>query len=125
MARLRLALAVLLLLASLQASADWMKLEEHATAVLYFDPENVIKDGILRRVWTLQDRKIPDGVVLSRRAQWEFDCKALRVRMMYLSSHRDHMALGTPVVSDDKAGPWGPVGPDSVNKTILTLACAR
>ncbi len=122
---MRALLAALLVLATAQAHADWMKLEEHAQAVLYFDPENIVKDGILRRVWTLQDRKTPDGAVLSRRAQWEFNCKESSVRMMYLSAHRDHMALGTPVVSDGRPGPWGPVGPDSVNKTILTLACAR
>jgi hypothetical protein len=122
---MRLILAALLLLAASQAAAEWLKLDDRAEALLYFDPERIAKDGILRRVWTMQDRKTPDGKALSRRAEWEFDCKEGLVRLLSFSTHADQMGLGTPIVRSSIPGPWEAVNRGTAHETLIRLACAR
>ena len=117
--------AAFLLLAASQASAEWLKVDEHAGAFLYFDPETVAKDGIFRKMWTLQDRKVPDHDVLSRRAQWEFNCKEAQVRLLSFTAHSEAMGKGKTLRKDNEAGPWEPVAAKTTHETLLNLACAR
>ena len=73
---MRFVLAALLLLATIPAWAEWVRLGETDTAIHYLDPATIRKDSNLRRVWELQDLKVrlPDGE-LSRRTLFEYDCK--------------------------------------------------
>ena len=118
-------LAALLLVAAAPAAAEWLKLDEHAGAFLYYDPETVAKEGVIRRLFTLQDRKSPDNGVLSRRAQWEFNCKESEVRLLAFRSYADQMGIGKVLTRTDNPGPWEPVVPRTTHETLLRLACAR
>lgn len=118
--------AALLLLAATPAAAEWLKLEERAGGFLYYDPETVAKEGVIRRLFTLQDRKTPeDNGVLSRRAQWEFNCKESQVRLLAFRSYADQMGIGKVIVRDNVPGPWEPVVPKTTHETLLRLTCAR
>ena len=57
---MRVVLVALLMLATIPAWAEWLKVEENDIGtVFYLDPATIRKDGDLRRVWGLQDLKTP------------------------------------------------------------------
>lgn len=123
---MRVALTFLLLLATTTAWAEWVKVNETETGVIYVDPATLRKDGDLRRVWGLTDLKARDaGGELSRRRLDEYDCRQERYRILSISTHSGSMAMGTILFRDSDSSEWQYAAPGSVAGDLLGFACSR
>ena len=97
---LRVLLSALLLLAATSVRADWVKVGEDDGAVVYVDPATLVKDGDIRRVWTLSDVKWSRGDnVVSLRTLDDFNCKEVRRRTVFRVSYSGPMATGKVIDS--------------------------
>lgn len=87
--------AALLLLACQPALAGWTQLGETGAAVYYIDQATMDKEGVRRRAWTLQDLKqLHRSGALSRRIQFEYDCRRVERRILEWTSYSSPMADG-------------------------------
>lgn len=119
------AMALLMLVAGL-ARAEWRKVTENDAVVFYVDPPSMRQVGSFRRVWELQDLRMPDvNGELSRRSLVEYDCIGERYRVDSSSAYTGRMATGTVIVHVIESGPeaWDHVLPESVGETMLKLVC--
>ena len=120
------ALLLALLSVSGSAWAEWVKINENDSRLIYIDPQTIRKDGNLRKVWQITDLKqrFTNGE-LSRRSRLEFDCKNERFRYLSFSIHSGPMAGGTilsQLVEDTK---WADIPPRSSSETMLQVVCAK
>lgn len=81
-------------------------------------------------VWGLVDNKIarqssPGRQYMSVRAQFRYDCKEERVRMLYRSFHSGNMAKGEIDSSNSYNEDWTPIPPGSLAGALLQFACAK
>ena len=112
---MRLVLCLLLTLSTSLAWAEWVKVsvtDEHTT---YIDPATIRKDGNLRKVWTIQDRKQRDkDGEMSRRTLIEYDCKEERYRVRSGTTHSDPMARGNTLYTrSGEPGEWNDIPPET------------
>lgn len=123
---MRLALCFLLALVASPAWAKWVMVDETAYVTQYIDPATIQVNGHLRRVWILQNFKArnSDGE-LSMRMLDEYDCKAVRFKVISLSTHSGPMASGKTLHSGNEPDQWGGITPGSVGEFIFKVACAR
>lgn len=92
---MRAALCFMFALFATPASAEWVKVAETDTMVVYIDAATIRKDRHLRWVWEVQDykQKRDDGL-LSRRLLDEFDCREEQFRILSMFNHSEPMANG-------------------------------
>ena len=119
--------ALLLLLASAPAAAEWVKYATNDLGTnLYFDPATIRVDGNLRRVWGLQDLKQRDSKgAMSRRGLEEYDCKDGRMRILSFSFHSEPMARGMIIASEDSPSKWVYIPPGAVYEHLLKHLCRK
>jgi hypothetical protein len=121
-------LLLALLLSTGCAWAEWQEVGRSVQAVVYIDPENIYKNGNLRRVWTLIDtaEKDKDGTA-SIRTRNEYDCKEERMRTLSISHHSEAGAGGNQLFSYTFAGQtaWSDIPPKTGTFTILKIVCAK
>ena len=127
--------AMLLLLSSDPAYAEWMKVSEikQEGSTVYVDPSTVRRNGNLVKMWTLVDYKTlqtsGDRSYLSQQAQSEYDCVDERIRMLAFGSYSGNMASGKQVFStmfdSPETSKWVPVSPDGLARTLWALACMK
>jgi hypothetical protein len=123
---MRIFLTLLLMLAVTMARAEWVKVNETETGVVYLDPATIRKDGDLRRIWGLTDLKVRDaGGELSRRRLDEYDCKKERYRILSISTHSGSMAMGKILARDSDSGEWQYAAPGSVAGDLLGFVCSK
>ena len=124
---MRVVLVALLMLATIPAWAQWLKVEENDIGtVFYLDPATIRTDGNLRRVWGMQDLKTPgsDGA-LSRRGLNEFNCKEGRFRVLAYSHHSGRMLTGETLLQGDSPSEWHHILPDTPNEVMFKFVCSR
>ena len=126
---MRIALTIMLMLASAPAWAEWTKVGETAGSVHYLDAATIGKDGNLRRVWEIQDLKarLPSGEV-SRRAMSEYDCAEQRFRMLSVSSFMGLMSTGEILLTGsdpESLRKWQSIPQGTIAQATLKLVCAR
>ena|ERR1035437_6576475 len=123
---MRLAIGLILALATAPALAAWEKAASSDKGTFYIDPATIRKNGDLREVWQVEDFKAkrPDGAI-SVRTLREFDCKGDRVRVLANSEHSGAMATGKTLVSKNDTGKWGHIPPSTVIAVISKAVCAR
>ena len=89
---MRLVLCLLQALAAAPAWAGWVKVSDatDGTFRTYIDPATLRVSGDLRRIWILNNEKVPkqNGEFSSRNLQ-EYDCKGDRMRILALSVDAD------------------------------------
>jgi hypothetical protein len=118
--------ALLLMLVSAGAQADWKKIAETDAARYYFNPDNLQKDGDYRKVWEIHDYKKRDADgELSLRLHMEYDCKASKYRLLGFSTHSEAMAEGTTLVSNGNVGEWMEIPANTLVARNLKLFCER
>ncbi len=85
---MRIVLMPLLVLATVPALAQWVKVDEKDNAIHYIDRTTLTRSGDVRRVWVTQylREKGPDGEI-SRRALLEYDCAGRRFRYLSTAKH--------------------------------------
>jgi hypothetical protein len=106
--------------------AQWEVYGESPEAFLYIDYSTVRKDGNLRKVWELQDRKQrhKDGE-LSLRIRVEYDCKEERYRYLSATSHSSQMAQGNLVNTQTGPSNWIDIAPRTVTEDKLKKLCSK
>jgi Surface-adhesin protein E len=121
----RLLIALLGLMVSATARAEWVNLGTSPTATWYIDSATIRKEAHLRKAWVLNDLKqrARDGD-LSRRGLYEFDCKEGRVRILTMYAFSGKMATGQGL-GYEKSDVWVDVAPGTANGMLLEYACAR
>lgn len=97
---------------------EWVKIAED----VYFDPVSIRKNGQLVTSWILFDNMPRDSKgAISVRAYYEYDCKGLKARRRFLSTHSDSMAAGNVVfAASDSIAEWADEGLD---KKMLSIVC--
>ena len=123
---MRFVIYILLTLATSPAWAKWVIIDETTHVTQYFDPATVRINGNLRRIWILQNLKVrnSDGE-LSTRMLAEYDCKAVRSKVISLSTHSGSMASGKTILSGNEPVDWSGIPPGSVEEDIFKVACGK
>ena len=102
---------------------------EEAGVTVYADPGTIRRTGNLAKMWQLSDYKTVQIVAgigfLTAREQWEFDCAAMRSRMVALEEFSGNMGTGTEVYTNSEVGKWQPVEPKSVAQGLWKVACGK
>jgi hypothetical protein len=123
---MRIIVAVLLVLMSVPAWAKWVSVGEGASSVYYVDTTQIRKEGDLRRMWALEERKRPGtGGEMSRKTQYEFDCKAGTSRIRTVSGYTGGMGGGEVLYNSRGTDKPHPVEPDSLEQRLLKQACSQ
>ena len=109
--------------------ADWIKLDGDATSDIYADTGRIIQHDGLSKMWSLINYTTPQALVhgtfLSEVMQDEFNCKEGLVRNVYHSYHSDAMGKGDKLLPTLFPEKWTLVEPNSLNESMLKLACGK
>ena len=126
---MHIVLAVLLLFVAVPAWAEWVKLGESSNGTTYIDPTTLRKDGDIRRIFVLFDRKKRDEKgELSLRTLDEFDCKKKQSRPLHMSIFDGPMGSGKQLGASTAEGghqPWRQISPGSAGQATLDFVCSR
>ena len=120
----------LLLLVTSSAWAEWVKVASSTDGyTVYIDPATIRKDGNLRKVWEISERKQPkqDGE-MSRLVKFEYDCKTERRNILSASTHSEPMGKGKTIWSAPSsalATDWREIPPGTVAWAVLNEVCAQ
>ena len=125
----RLLLALLLLLASGAASAEWTAIDSADHLIIYVDRATIRRNGNLVKMWSMADYKkaqVIDGQYgLSSRSQSEYDCKEEMHRNLALAFFSGQMGSGTVNSTGDGTLRWRPVAPGSIAEALWEVACGK
>ena len=124
---MRLILTLLLALAAAPAWAEWVKLDETAETTFYIriDFATFRRDGNVRRVWSITDRKQRDKYgAMSTQVLSEYDCEEKRYRFLSISALSDSMAKGSTISSNADPGKWDYIPPGTMSESIFKMVCA-
>lgn len=122
----------ILLLAVLNAHADFLKYHEDDEMVSYMDATSVTRSGREARMWTIDDYRKPQldfegrKPFLSVKSLWIFDCEKRMSDVLMAFYHAETMARGEEVHSGalDKRQ-WDTVTPGSVGELAFQVACRQ
>jgi hypothetical protein len=123
-------IALVLLVLSGNAMADWVKVGGSADGtVSYANPSTIRKNGNMAKIWSLLDytkaRTLSNMKYLSMKSLGEYDCKGEQMRMLAFSWFSENMGEGDVVYTDSSAGNWLPVQPDSLGEGLWKYACEK
>lgn len=123
---MRLVLSALLLAVAAPGWAEWERVEETDTQVVYIDPATIRKIGQMRRVWLMHDlkKRAPDGD-MSRRTFEEHDCVGKRVRGLSGSTHTGPKLGGQTLWSGPLSSDWHYIPRGSVAATVHRIICTK
>jgi hypothetical protein len=123
------ALTTLLLLNTVPANAEWVRLTEADGMTVLFDPETIRRNGNLVKIWLLYDYKTPiitgRDTVFSTKMQSEYDCIGERVRTNAIFEIAGNMGKGKVVSSSLAEGRWIPIAPETLGKREWKAACSK
>ena len=123
---MRIVLLVLLMCTAAPVWAKWVRVAEGGSAVYYVDPASIRKEGDLRRVWALQERKRPGtGGEMSRKTQFEFDCKNQTLRVRNASSYTGGMGGGEVLNSGRGTDKPRAIETEGVEQQVFKYACSQ
>ena len=124
-------LLVLVMLIASPAWAEWTPIDNNDEFTSYVDRATIRRNGNFVKMWNMQDFKTvrksaSNDSYLSSKAQWEYDCKEERKRMLAFYWFSGQMGSGTVVYSDsDLENKWSPISPYSLGETIWKVACGK
>lgn len=107
---------------------EWEKISESSDgATVYYAPDTIRKNGDRVKMWYLYDYKNAQDPFsepyLSKKAQFEDDCKEEQIRLLAFSVHSGNMGAGEVVYSNSDPLKWEPVWPSSIGETMWKFAC--
>jgi len=83
------------------ANAEWIKVAstQDDDAVFYVSSESIVKNGKYRTAWEVVNHShgTREGYI-SLKAQQEYDCSSMRVRLLYASLHSEEFGQGKTVL---------------------------
>jgi hypothetical protein len=123
-------LITLLLLSSGPAYAEWVRVSGTDDGLIaYVDLNTIRREGHFVTVWVLYDyktsRTVGKALMLSSKAQHEYDCAEKRSRVLALGDYDSRMGMGKVINSDLRHSEWAPVEPWTINQRMWTFACGK
>lgn len=123
----------LLLVISSSAFAGWVSIDSNEKQKSYADPSSTrkIERDDWAIMWSMIDlkeaNKLSDGKpFLSWKAEYEFDCKAKKSRMLAATMYAEHMGAGEITNSLDFESPqWEAIPPDTNGDILWVYACKQ
>jgi Surface-adhesin protein E len=127
---LKLILALLLTVASVNASAEWQSIYSDDNFSIYADTSTIMRNGDVATMWTLLDFKADDTTPAANQSQSEktrkeFDCRKRKFRQLQTALYSGHMGTGTTLNSNDRVADWMKYQNGSLNEIEWRTACGR
>lgn len=122
---------LLLLLAAMNAHAEFVKYHEDDEMVSYLDATTITRAGREVRMWTVDDYRqtqtdIPNKPYRSVKSHWIFDCARRVSDVMTALYYMDGMAQGESIHSGTvEKRDWDKVTPGSVGELAFKVACPQ
>jgi hypothetical protein len=121
-----LALVVLGLGLTAAQAMSWTRIGETPELALYVSRPSIEKDDTIRRVWEMQDLKVPDADgVLSRRYLNEYDCQYKMHRMSRVTSFSGPKLSGKQLFDLDETGYWRKISPNGLFVLTYIAVCVE
>ena len=106
------------------SSAQWILLSESYLGNVYLDPQSYEKKEPYYFVWQLQDFKAEDRRgVKSRRILNKINCQTGERRILYSTSHSEHMGKGTVLLGGVVQSAWTDSLPKTVGAKLISEVC--
>src|SRR5688572_8646158 len=123
-------LILLLELISGPAYAEWVALgDSDSGTTIYVDTNTLQPNGTHINMWVLYDFKTmhtaTGGSFFSSKAHTEYDCTAVRQRMLAYTRFSGHMGNGKVVSGESDYGGWTTIAPKSVGQILWRFACSK
>lgn len=116
----------LALLVTCPAWAEWVLVGGSKEAFAYIDSTTIRRDGNLRKVWVLFDKKQRDAYGnLSARMRNEYDCSQEKYRNLTFTAFFEPMGDGKIGYSDSSISQWTDIAPGTIDNTILRFVCTQ
>jgi hypothetical protein len=122
---------MLLAVVSGSAAAAWEAIggNDIETVTSYADLATIHKSGNMVKMWSLLDyetaRVRVGKVYRSIKAEFEYNCKEDRQRVLSYSWHSENMGGGAIVISNTEPSDWSPIPLGAVAETLWRLACEK
>jgi hypothetical protein len=124
-------MAVVVVMASFPAAAEWVKVAQTSAATFYVDDASIVKTGTQVKIWQLTDLNKTGSMPaaptdhLSSISQSHYDCAQRQFRTGYSVDYTGPMGSGPPVRSVLGSHTLAPVPPDSVEAQISAFVCSK
>jgi hypothetical protein len=123
-------LMVLIAVASGSATAEWSKVSENGFDARYADVSTIERKGDLVQMSNLRDfdriQELGNGKqYLSRKANWEYDCKNDQARPRQVYWYSERLGAGEVVASDVDPISWRLVVPGTQMHLLWSIACGK
>jgi hypothetical protein len=123
---------LILLVASQNAQAEWIKINSKENLTTYIDPATITKEENIVKMWGIVDlkesRKEQEGkTFLSAKGLQEYDCKTMQFRKISLALYAGNMGAGEVIhtYADADKWKWTPVAPGTISETMWKAACEK
>ena len=104
--------------------AQWELLSESYLGNVYLDSESHKNKGSYFFVWQLQDFNIEDKRgVKSRRILNKINCQTGERKILYSTSHSEHMGKGTVLIAGFAQSGWTEPLPKTVGAKLISEVC--
>ena len=118
-------IAVVCLLASFSAMAEWVLVSENEYGTGLFVDPNIKKNANLRMFWHIQNLKQADRQGdMSYRGVWQYDCVEKKQRNMQVAAYTKPMAGGDKTEEVYKPTDWVVIGQDNSSQALLKFICS-
>jgi hypothetical protein len=126
---LKILVTIAALVLSINANAEWTQVGRTVEATVFVDTSTIQRSGQMSKMWTLTNFAKPEEIEgrthRSSKAQFEYDCKAMRSRVMAVFMYALPDGKGTVNHAASGAEPWYPVVPNSISSSVWKIACGK
>jgi hypothetical protein len=120
-------LALLLVLTTSSAVAEWSQVARSVEATIFYDRDSLRKSGSMVKMWTLTNftsTEVIEGKShRSAKSHYEYDCAEERYRLLATIFYELPGGNGKVTASEASLGPWYPVAPQSMAQRLWKVAC--
>jgi hypothetical protein len=124
-------LALLLMVVSSSAAAEWIRVTELEAGSVYVDPATIRRDGDWVKMGTLIELKTAfvsktnGRPYQSQKLQGEFDCEKEQWRQSSVSWYSGNMGEGKMVEYISDSYKWEPIRAGSAVEVLRQFACSK
>lgn len=109
--------------------SGWTSVARSVEATVFYDQDTVRASSLGATLWTLTNfasTEVLEGKsYLSSKAQFEFDCRAERYRVLGSIFYAGTDGTGKVTTSTSQTEPWSPVAPRTIALRLMKIACVR
>ena len=116
----------ILLIISIPAYADWIKLASSTDGDMYIESNSIRKNGNSVLFWSLQDYKQKNELGdLSMKLKQEINCKEETIKIISIVSYSKNMGLGNVNLSGNASREITHIPPGTLNEEIYKFVCNK